>query len=423
MNKKEKEALETKAGQVFAPATPVSQDGLFAGRFEQIRRVVDAVNQAGQHAIVFGERGVGKTSLANVIATKLRVNDEDTNIIAPRINCDGSDTFGSVWKKVFGKIYLQQEARAIGFNNEAIQEKVRASESLAKLTTPNEVLNMLTLLASPHNKSVIIIIIDEFDRLTNKNARRAIADTIKSLSDYDVQATVVLVGVADSVDGLISEHQSIERALVQIQMPRMSRDEIQEILDTGMEQLGMTMDQEAKNQIGLIAQGLPHYAHALGLYSTRQAISEDSKKVTRAHLGVAITQASSGAQQSLQRAYHQAISSPRKGNIYPQVLLACALAKTDEFEYFAAADVKKPMTDIMKKPYEIGGFKKHLDDFIGKERGGILQRTGTARKYRYRFENPLLPTLIIIKGLLDNQINMETLDKVLPSKRSILPYS
>jgi hypothetical protein len=38
---------------------------------------------------------------------------------------------------------------------------------------------------------------------------------IKVLSDNSVPATLVLVGVADSVDALIVEHQSIERALVQ----------------------------------------------------------------------------------------------------------------------------------------------------------------------------------------------------------------
>ncbi len=414
MNKDEREYLDTKAGQVFVPATPVNQDGIFAGRFEQIRRVVDAANQAGQHAIVFGERGVGKTSLANIIATKLSVDDKDTSIIAPRINCDGNDTFGSIWKKVFSRVYIHRHAKAVGFDSKKIQEKVRASETIAKPATPDEVLKMLTLMAPPHNKSVIVIVIDEFDRLTNKGARRAMADTIKALSGYNVQATIVLVGVADSVDGLISEHQSIERALVQIQMPRMSPEEIQEILDTGMERLDMTMDQEAKNRIVLIAQGLPHYAHALGLYSTRQAISQSSKKVACVHLRVAIAQAANQAQQSLQKAYHQAISSPRKGTIYPQVLLACALAKPDEFGYFAATDVKKPISDIMKKPYEIGGFKKHLDDFIGEKRGKILQRTGMERKYRYRFDNPLLPSLIIIKGLIENRISIETLDQVLP---------
>jgi len=60
--------LSLQAGLVFTPNTPIDQRALFAGRGDQIRRIIDAVNQAGQHAILFGERGVGKTSLANVIS-------------------------------------------------------------------------------------------------------------------------------------------------------------------------------------------------------------------------------------------------------------------------------------------------------------------------------------------------------------------
>src|SRR2546428_144579 len=83
-----------------------------------------------------------------------------------------------------------------------------------------------------------IVIIDEFDRLPEK-ARRAFADTIKTLSDHAVPSTVVLVGVADSVEQLVEEHQSVSRALVQIQMPRMTPQEIGTIIDSGLNRLEM----------------------------------------------------------------------------------------------------------------------------------------------------------------------------------------
>jgi len=72
------ERIAIDAGQVFTPAAPIDAESLFAGRNTQIRQVVDAVIQKGQHAIIFGERGVGKTSLANIISTKLT----SPNIIA-----------------------------------------------------------------------------------------------------------------------------------------------------------------------------------------------------------------------------------------------------------------------------------------------------------------------------------------------------
>lgn len=63
--------LSMEASRVFTPAAPIDDRALFAGRTVQVVNVLDAVNQKGQHAIIFGDRGVGKTSLANVLASFL----------------------------------------------------------------------------------------------------------------------------------------------------------------------------------------------------------------------------------------------------------------------------------------------------------------------------------------------------------------
>src|SRR3989442_3775491 len=95
------EELAVEAGRVFTPNRPIDEKALFAGRTVQIRRVIDVVRGEGQHAILFGERGVGKTSLANVMAEFF---SEVEQIVAPRVNCDGSDSFDSLWRKVFWAI-------------------------------------------------------------------------------------------------------------------------------------------------------------------------------------------------------------------------------------------------------------------------------------------------------------------------------
>jgi Cdc6-like AAA superfamily ATPase len=52
----------------FRPAAPIDRRALFAGRTTQIADVYAVVDQSGQHAVVYGERGVGKTSLVTVVA-------------------------------------------------------------------------------------------------------------------------------------------------------------------------------------------------------------------------------------------------------------------------------------------------------------------------------------------------------------------
>src|ERR1700694_2288926 len=48
---------------IFTPWTPVSTRAAFSGRYDEIMQVTTAVAQPGRHVILYGERGVGKTSL------------------------------------------------------------------------------------------------------------------------------------------------------------------------------------------------------------------------------------------------------------------------------------------------------------------------------------------------------------------------
>ena len=391
-----------RAAHIFSPGAPINKYQLFAGRVHQIRDVINAAMQRGQHVILFGERGVGKTSLANVLSeilsqAGLQVMGSGT------INCDGTDNFTTLWRKAFREIQINVPASIIGFASEPTEERTRLEKLLPEEVSPDDVRFLLQHLAEE-----VIIIIDEVDRLSNRHITTLLADTIKTLSDHSVGSTLVLVGVADSVDELIAEHESIERCLVQVRMPRMSVEELSEILTKSLNALDMTMDNEVKRQIVALSQGLPHYTHLLGLHAVQAAINEDREEVTMDDFFRAIHIAVDKAQRSIRRAHHRATSSARE-TLYAEVLLACALAKTDDLGYFAAADVREPMSAIMGKPYKIPAFARHLKAFCEEERGPVLQRIGSPRRYRYRFMNPLMEPFVILDGLARELVNRDTL--------------
>jgi len=115
------------------------------------------------------------------------------------------------------------------------------------------------------------------------------------------------------------------------------------------------------------------------------------------------------AQQSVVRTYHTATSSPR-GNLYTEVLLACALAPRDELGYFSSAGVRPHLSRIMHKPYQIPAFARHLNDFISEQRGAVLERTGYPRRYKFRFRNPLIEPYVIMNGLKKSLITESDLE-------------
>src|SRR5271166_4176444 len=106
------DALVFQTGAVFTPGAPVNERELFAGRKEQVLKIIDAISQRGCHAILYGERGTGKTSLSNMISAFLARRQA---FIVSRTNCDISDTYPSLWTKAFKDIEAAKRQPNIGF--------------------------------------------------------------------------------------------------------------------------------------------------------------------------------------------------------------------------------------------------------------------------------------------------------------------
>ena len=391
------------AGQVFTPGSPISDLELFSGRMEQVQKIVEAITQRGYHAILYGERGVGKTSLSNVLPSF--VQSAGDRFLLPRVNCDASDTFTSLWKKQLRDIVIAETRLGVGFESREIQVSKSIVDGLPSALTPDIIRQTLAHLSS---QMILVAIFDEFDRVVDTNMSTLMADTIKGLSDYGIDATIVLIGVADSVDELIKEHQSIERVFVQVPMPRMSNNEVQEIVKKGLMKLEMTMESSEINAIVSLSQGLPYVTHLLSLHATRSALRRKSVQVVEEDLGFGIMQSLENWQQSIKTTYYNATISQQPGSIFKQVLLACAFAKNDDFGYFSAANVRDPLRIIIpEKEYDIPNFARHLKQFSGPVRGDLLDRTGGKRRLRYRFNNPLMRPYIIMRGVQDGIIGSE----------------
>ena len=381
--------------EAFSPGAPVQEKDLFSGRTSQISALVDAVNQRGRHAIVYGERGVGKTSLVNILA--LVMHRPNKELIYVRVNADPSDTFTTLWKKVFKRMsYVTSNS-----NGQQVTKKI--SDDFNAELSPDDVQLVLSDFTNNH---IPIIVLDEFDRIKDQPTVHLIADSIKSLSDYSVNATVVIVGVAEDISSLTRGHESVTRALIQIRMPRMSPEEVKQLILTRYTRCGIQTDSDAVWKIIFLSRGLPYYAHLIAMNAARYSI--DNKKTVVKHTDVdkALERSIVDLDQSIKEKYVMAIRSQRGDDtLYPTVLLACAFANTDELGRFQQSAVTSPLNKILPdKNYQPSTFALHMNAFCEAERGSVLQRFGAARNYRYRFSDPMMQPFVILKGLNEGRI-------------------
>lgn len=365
-----------KARQLFNPSSPIDEDRLFAGRSEQVKDLLDIIYERGAHAVIFGERGVGKSSLANTLST--RVPSVITNMVFKKENCRPDDTFFTLWAKMLWEFEY---------------EGVPISEYLKDEEREFVIVKMLESLSKDKH---YIFIFDEFDRIESQPTKRAMADTIKHFSDYPQNVTVIIVGVGLSIEQLFGAHPSIERCCRQIPMQRMADEDLSEIIEERYPAIGVKASDEMLESLVGLSQGMPGFVHLAGREAALSALERQSRQIEQFDYQTAIKESVRRAQESIITAYKKATYSP-KDNMYAEVLLACALAKRDEQGKFSATAIREQLRKILKRDIEISGFTRHLAAFCDPERGAVLRKTGKRKRFQYQFiDAPLQPYVVMV---------------------------
>lgn len=373
-----------KASQLFAPTSPIDQEKFFAGRLKQASDLLDSVYQKGAHSIIFGERGVGKSSLANIIRDK--VPPQVSNICFVKQNCRPSDAYFDLWSNALYSFDYEDG----GSISDALKGETREF-------VINKILERL-------DKTIQhVFIFDEFDRISDENVKCSMADTIKHFSDYPTNVTIIIVGVGFSIVELFGAHPSIERCCQQIPMSRMSQYENSQIIIDRLPDIGIGCPNNLINELVDLAQGFPGFAHLLGREAVLSAIRSRRRTITLSDIEFAVKSGEDKAQESLRRLFDKATYSAKK-NKYKEVLLACALAKKNDFGLFSASDVAQELEKIYKKigeynkPLEISHFARHLAVFCDEDRGPVLRKTGKPKRFQYQFVNAPFQPYVKMKG-------------------------
>lgn len=393
-----REALIKASGvrDIFTPNMPITGEALFTGRKSFTKSVIEGINTPGQHLLLYGDRGVGKSSLANFTVSILkRAELLNGHLIIKR--CSHDDTFKTLTEfllehidennNLIEKSTSEKGTESIGGKVFGVGGEIKNEDVTTKKYKILEKLSPSNLADYLQNREGMFLV-DEFDTLKDEDDKVKMAELIKLLSDYSSKFKIFIVGIAESGTELTSGHPSVNRCLKEIKLEKMTDNEIKEIITTGLKKLHLDISDQVLNMIINIANGYPHFAHLMGLKSSEEAIVNSVKKITKKEFVASIDKAVNDSKGTMKRLYDNATQnlSLKKSTNIKFILKACSTTNHEAFT----------LTDINTK-LRIDGIdltNRTISDYISKftgNNGDILRRI---KRGVYCFNDPRMQSYI-----------------------------
>lgn len=272
-------AMRMKLRNAFTPSQPVVDRRMFAGRTDVLGAMISSIEDQRLHLVIYGERGIGKTSLLHMLAGAAR----DARYIVVYSSCGAGTNFQETFRAAAAEIPLLFHS---GFGPTA--EEAEAGATLETLLPPDFSPRQFADLCVKVTGTRALFILDEFDRCGSREFRRDLAELIKFLSDRSVRVQVVIAGVAADLAELVEHIPSIRRNILAVRVPRMSDDEIRQIVTTGEQASGLTFDVAAREFIVTLSRGWPYIASLLCHHAGLSAIDAGRTTVMSANVSAAV---------------------------------------------------------------------------------------------------------------------------------------
>lgn len=374
----------------FTPSKPIEAYTHLKGRDEEVQHILGTLTTAGQHCMIYGERGIGKSSLAlSTLEGGKKANIFTQPFFIKR--CDNKTKFKDIIQQP--AVYLDEDYAA---NKKETTTKAGAGLNLLKLFRADvSVEEKITIEKEDLTASKVcqafndlegILLIDEFD-VVEDGVKHEIAELIKQLSDSDSKLKILLVGIASDGASLIAGHQSVNRCLHEIKLSRIEDTYLHEIITTGEKGLDITFDNDVKNKIVEISNGFPYFTHLISKESAEVALSESKNRIDQDILTRALEKAVINTEGQLKRAYDDAVTSSRT-SVYPSILYAAAKFPDNRF---TIQDWIFQIKEDTGKQYTNNGMSNYIGRFTREDKGKIITK---AARGVYKITDPRMPSYI-----------------------------
>lgn len=265
---------------VFTPAQPVTDRRLFAGRLEILQRLIEVIENRLSHVVVFGERGIGKTSLLHILADLAT----ESRYVVVNGTCGAGSRFDEMFRKLLGGIPILYLKDVSPTGPEVESGATLASRLPSGAFDARELSDLLSQITGTR----ILIILDEYDRLENEQFRQYTAELIKNLSDRAAPVQIIIAGVSSNLHELIGYIPSIRRSVIGLPMPHMTLEETRALMQLGEKNANVSFAPECVHLIHALSNGSPYMARLICHHSSGIALDGGRLNVTVSDIEVSL---------------------------------------------------------------------------------------------------------------------------------------
>ncbi|MBB4861099.1 ABC-type thiamine transport system ATPase subunit [Novosphingobium chloroacetimidivorans] len=265
---------QVKVARIFDSAHPVRTRGELFGRADELDTLLSATLDLGQHVIIHGARGSGKTSLVRVYGD----HADGHGAVVIYMACEPGASFAELVRPYLSAL----PAAAL-----APEERVRFRNALNALPEAFGPRAFVDLVAE-RVASTVVFIFDEFDRITDPNVKAEMAAAMKLLADSLASVLFMLVGIAHNVADVIECHPSLRRHMRAVSLGRIEPSSVKALIDAGEGATGLKFNDDARAIIARASCGSPFHVRMFCHHAAIAALARGSSSVSRsdAHKGL-----------------------------------------------------------------------------------------------------------------------------------------
>ncbi len=258
-----------KLKETVSPTFPIRTVELLKGRENELETVRRALLMPGRHAFIYGDRGVGKSSLAHTAANLYQSSDGVPITVSGSVDGTFNSIIANIAYDALNRSrveHISKQTRGLSFSWRGLSwsgsHEVSPVDIVEHLRTIGDAVGLLAEIGKLHSREPIVIL-DEFDTIKDVNERNKFASLIKMIGDQEVPIKFVFTGVGSSLDDLLGAHQSAYRQLTTVELGRLGWEGRREIALKAAHTFGLDLDDNIAWRIAMVSDGFPYYVHLI----------------------------------------------------------------------------------------------------------------------------------------------------------------